>query len=460
MRNLWLRGLLFLLDFAVLEAAYLAIYWWRFQTGLFVNPVTFALTEIIVPSLIVSVFWILHFAVFGLYRFDPLESRAVVAANCARAAIYGCLIIFIATFDPVNPLPTTRVILLTYGIGVMVGIAFTRLALLTILQELRVRGEIVLPTLVVGSGKRLDSVLSYLTTNKALGAKVVGVIATGSTIEARWPSLGHTYQLRDVIAKQKCELVYLALGDEEIHNLNRVVTLLSATSARQFLPADHYQFLLGAVKPLSRRGQPMMEIRRELLTPVERVLKRLFDITVAFILLILSLPLWCAAAAITLMDSGRPIFYLQKRVGFRGQLFNMIKFRSMIPDAESRTGPVFVTKGDPRITRAGRYLRSTRVDELPQLVNVLLGQMSLVGPRPERPEFIEEFARSSPLFTRRLNVKPGLTGWAQVHLKYDATIVAPEKKLEMDLYYIENMSLPLDMKILFMTMFVVLRGEG
>ncbi|MBL0060456.1 MAG: sugar transferase [bacterium] len=266
--------------------------------------------------------------------------------------------------------------------------------------------------------------------------------------------------LREIIAQQKCEFVYIAYDDSEVHLLNRTITLLSTLPVRLFLPADHYQMLLGDVKPLGVRGHPMIEIRRDLLTPIEAILKRLFDVSVSFFLLVLTLPLWALVAFLIVVDSKGPVFFAQTRVGIRGEKFLMLKFRSMIPDAELKTGPILVTKGDARITRIGKYLRSTRIDELPQLLNVLIGQMSLVGPRPERPEFIEEFARTSPLFKRRLNIKPGLTGWAQVHLQYDATIVAPEKKLEMDLYYIENMSLPLDVKILFMTMFVVLRGEG
>lgn len=460
MRHFWLRGLLFLLDFIVLEFAFFGIYWWRFQTGMFVNPVVFTLAEQIVPSLLVSLFWILHLAVFGMYRFDPLESRAIVVGNTARAALYGCLIIFIATFDPGNPLTTTRVILFAYGVGVMAGIAFTRLALLTILQELRLRNIITIPTIVIGSGSRLENALFYLNRNKFIGARIVGVIGPDSAVPLDSPFLGKCSNLRDILSRHKCEIVYIALDDRDEYLLNRVVSLLSVTTVRQFMTAEHYQALLGNVKPLGRRGLSMIEIRRELLTPIEAALKRSFDIVAALLILILTLPIWIAAALFTYLDTGAPVFYAQSRLGFRGRKFMMIKFRSLIPDAESQTGPVLVKKGDARITSVGKFLRSTRIDELPQLLNVLVGHMSLVGPRPERPELVDELSRNSPFFSRRLNVKPGLTGWAQVHLQYDATIVAPEKKLELDLYYIENMSLPLDMKILFMTLFVVMRGEG
>ncbi len=460
MRHFWLRGLLFLLDFVVLELAFFAIYWWRFQTGMFENPVTFTPVEQVVPSLLVSAFWILHFAVFGLYRFDPLESRSVVVVNSAHAALYGCLILFLVTFDPGNPLPITRVILLTYGLGVTAGIAFTRLALLTILQELRLRGLITMRAIVIGSGERLKTVLHQVRNNKFIGARILGVISPAPPHDSNEQFLGNYSAMRGTALSQKCELVYLALDDPDLRLLNRSVTLMSALPVRLFIPADHYQLLLGEVKPLGKKHLPLVEIRGDILTPIESALKRSFDLVIAATLLTITLPIWICAGVAILIDSGFPIFFAQTRVGLNGKLFRILKFRSMIRNAEQETGPVLVSRGDLRVTRVGKVLRSTRIDELPQMLNILAGNMSLVGPRPERPELAEEFSRLSPLFNRRHNVKPGLTGWAQVHLHYDATVSAPEKKLEMDLHYIENMSLPLDMKILYMTLFVVLRGEG
>jgi lipopolysaccharide/colanic/teichoic acid biosynthesis glycosyltransferase len=160
------------------------------------------------------------------------------------------------------------------------------------------------------------------------------------------------------------------------------------------------------------------------------------------------------------VDSKGGVFYKQLRVGRGGKEFTLIKFRSMFLDAESLSGAVWAGKNDPRITRVGRVVRSLRLDEVPQLINVLKGEMSLVGPRPERPVFVKKFIDEIPFYARRLNVKPGITGWAQVKHKYDESLEDVRTKLRYDLFYIENMSLRLDLKILLATMWVVLRGKG
>lgn len=460
MHRFGLRSLQFVLDFALLETAFFILYWWRFQTGQFDNPVIFTSEEILLPSLLVSGFWHLHFSIFGMYRVDPLQSRAQVLSRCVQASAYGCLLIFILTFEPGNPLPKSRVVLLTYAIGVMFGTAATRLSILTILQELRIRGVGRLSALIVGSGVQLKSVLRFLELHKEIGARVDGLIGERNSELSQISYRGGYAALRAELERHSYDLVYIAVEERDERLLRRLVLLMSEFPVRQFIPANQYQLLLGSVKPLGNLGQPMIEIRSDLLTPIERALKRVFDIAFSLMILFLTAPLWLLTAVAIFADGGRPVFYSQSRVGRNGKLFQILKFRTMVPDAEAASGPTLAKPGDPRITKIGRFLRATRIDELPQLINVLLGQMSLVGPRPERPEFVSEFERRTPLYVRRLNVKPGLTGWAQVQLRYDATQVAPDLKLQMDMYYIENMSLPLDMKILFMTLFVVLRGEG
>lgn len=189
------------------------------------------------------------------------------------------------------------------------------------------------------------------------------------------------------------------------------------------------------------------------------IIKRLFDVTVASCLLLLASPVMAITALVILFETGRPIFFRQERVCAPGQSFDILKFRSMIQDAE-KDGPRWATVGDSRITRVGQFIRLTRIDELPQLINVLRGEMSFVGPRPERPYFVEKLNEQVPYYDIRHYVKPGITGWAQVRMDYGASVEEAMEKLEYDLFYVKNHSLFLDFMVLFETIQVVLRKKG
>ena len=191
-----------------------------------------------------------------------------------------------------------------------------------------------------------------------------------------------------------------------------------------------------------------------------RFVKRVFDVLAASILLVLTLPVMAIAALAILLESGRPLIFRQDRVGLGGKEFTVFKFRSMRTDAERDGVPRWATTGDPRITRVGRFIRRTRIDELPQLFNVLRGEMSFVGPRPERAYFVEQLSEKIPFYGSRHTVKPGLTGWAQVRYSYGASMEDAVKKLQFDLYYVKNHTLFLDILILVKTIRVVLKGEG
>lgn len=185
-------------------------------------------------------------------------------------------------------------------------------------------------------------------------------------------------------------------------------------------------------------------------------IKRAFEIVFSIALLIFTLPVLIVTAIAIKIESPGPVFYKQERVGLNGKLFSVIKLRSMRTDAE-KNGPQWAAKNDPRVTQVGKFIRKTRIDELPQIINVLNGDMSLIGPRPERDVFTEQFEKEIPGFKKRLLVKPGLTGWAQVNGGYEAT---PEEKWKLDMYYIQKQSISLDLQIIFRTVWVVLTGSG
>lgn len=459
-----LRLLILIVDLLLLESAFFGVYWWRFQSGQFVNAVLFHPEELLIPSFIVSAYWILIFAWFGLYRFDPLQSRAAAAVRSFKAAAVGALILFILTFDPQRPLPSTRVILASYAVAVFLIVTGNRVGLLTILRALRLRGIGVFRTLLVGTGERAEMLLAYLRRNPGLGFRIEGCLGFVRKHDSQHanhvPILGSAVSLRSVLRHRRFQVILLAPDPEDERLLGRLTRLLRETRIRTFIAADQYRLLVGEVKPTRIPGHPLVDVRPELLSAVERTLKRMTDLVLGGVILIVSAPIWILLTAIIPLDSRGPVFYSQMRVGVNGRTFRLLKFRSMVQNAERLTGPVLTQQDDPRVTRVGRFIRRMRLDELPQLLNVIAGHMSLVGPRPERAEFVERFVKEIPLYERRLNVKPGLTGWSQVHLRYDSTADQTAIKLQHDFFYIENMSLPLDLRILFMTLFVILRGEG
>lgn len=235
-----------------------------------------------------------------------------------------------------------------------------------------------------------------------------------------------------------------------------LVEVAVATGVRPLLIPDFYEAMLAGSTFSRVDDVPVLVCRPLALASAQAAGKRLLDVIVTGGLLLLSAPLLGAVALATYLDSGCPVFYLQERAGQDGRPFKMIKFRTMIPGAEDGTGPVLSVEGDPRVTRVGRFLRRVRLDELPQLLNVLRGDMSLVGPRPERPSLAAEYAGQTAGYTYRTRVKPGLTGWAQVEGKYSTP---PEDKLCFDLLYAQRYTPVLDLRILLLTLKAVLRRD-
>jgi exopolysaccharide biosynthesis polyprenyl glycosylphosphotransferase len=223
-----------------------------------------------------------------------------------------------------------------------------------------------------------------------------------------------------------------------------------------YIVPDMYDIVAGHLKTNQIYGFPLVRLFPSPLSPLEEKVKRLIDVFFSFLILFFSFPITAWVFLLIKLDSPGQGFFKQERVGKDGALFYVYKFRSMVVDAEKHTGPVWAQKNDNRITRVGRIIRKIRIDEIPQFYNVLKGEMSIVGPRPERQFFVEKFKKQIPLYANRLRVKPGLTGYAQVKHKYDSSLEDVKEKLKYDLFYIENISLRLDLKIMFRTIFVVL----
>jgi len=228
---------------------------------------------------------------------------------------------------------------------------------------------------------------------------------------------------------------------------------------RMMIVANYYQMVIGLVDTVEIHGLPLVEVITQFAPLHVRIVKRISDLITAFFwVIIVGLTLPFMALAIKLSSPGS-VFYKQKRVGREGEEFYLYKFRSMVQDAEKKSGAVWAVKNDPRITKFGRFMRNTHIDEIPQFFNVLKGDMSIVGPRPERKKFVEDFKTKIPLYERRLRIRPGITGWAQVRHKYDETFEDVKDKTRYDLFYMNHMSLALDLRIIILTVKKVFLGE-
>jgi len=280
-----------------------------------------------------------------------------------------------------------------------------------------------------------------------------------ATRERGLKTLGSLEDLSALIRQNEVREVLIALDSKDHARLLDIIARCSGHPVGLKIVPDLYDIISGQARTNQIYGFPLIEISPVLMPAWEEATKRLIDVTVAAVALLAGLPIWLLVAVAIKIETPGPVLYKQERVGKDGEHFNIIKFRSMVADAE-RAGPQWAHKRDPRITRIGWLLRKLHLDEIPQLWNVLAGHMSLVGPRPERPMFVDELSREIPLYPRRLKVRPGITGWAQVKHKYDESIDDVRKKVKYDLFYIENMSLRMDMKILFNTVSHIFLGKG
>jgi exopolysaccharide biosynthesis polyprenyl glycosylphosphotransferase len=302
---------------------------------------------------------------------------------------------------------------------------------------------------IFGAAELAAKVAGALLDHPELGLEVVGFLGSGAGPLPR-PLLGSYEEAPEVIRRFHVDQVIYAIPHEENARLPELLDLAAREAVDIKVVPDLYRYVTLCAGVEEFAGLPIVRIQGTPMTGFDRFVKRGFDIAAAAILLIVSSPLILIVALAVKLTSRGPVLYRQERMGLDGHLFKILKFRTMVPEAERETGEVWSGPDDPRCTAAGSWLRRLSLDEMPQLVNVLRGDMSLVGPRPERPVFIEQFRAKVPRYHLRHMVKAGITGWAQVHGWRGRTSL--EKRLEYDLYYIENWSFALDLKILARTL--------
>ncbi|HEC34005.1 MAG TPA: undecaprenyl-phosphate glucose phosphotransferase [Chloroflexi bacterium] len=310
--------------------------------------------------------------------------------------------------------------------------------------------------LVVGTGDIARMILHKILGNPGLGYEVVGAVEVDGRPAAGLPApvLGHARDLADLIERHRVDEVIIALPEATHQDILMLISECERGQATIKVFPDLFQIMAGQVGIGDLGGLPLLTVRDIALRGWRRAAKRMMDVVGAMVGLTLFSPLMLLTAILIKLDSSGPVFYVQERMGLDARPFPMLKFRSMRRDAET-SGPGWTRPNDPRVTRLGNVLRRLNADELPQLINVLVGEMSLVGPRPERPVYVSQFRRSIPRYMDRHREKAGMTGWAQVNgLRGDTSIA---ERTKYDLWYIENWSLLLDVKILIRTFFSLFR---
>ncbi|MFK7847573.1 MAG: sugar transferase [Rhodothermales bacterium] len=476
---------------AVCAASYL-YYLARFEWIWFEQPDIYPEVQLMIMGL--GMYWLTIFVFFGMYRERYASSRFDELISLLKVVAAGILVLIFAIFIETLQTSTTRSEVFFYSAVVYGALAMVRFFVRTVQKALILRGYGTHKALIVGWSDRVEKLHQDVAKYPAAGLNVVGTLrisqsqpaaqhvlagdhAGENTVENRLQDIGGDGSNYDVQMLPNGELadmstlpelidlldvqdVLIALGPEQHTELLEILRLCDGKSVSLKLVPDFYSVIGGMARTEHIYGLPLVEVLPEPMPAWQESTKRLIDIVVSAIVLAAGLPFWLIIGLLTRVSSPGPAIYKQQRVGYQGRVFTMLKFRTMRQDAEAETGPVWATENDPRYSSIGRWMRKTRVDEIPQFWNVLKGEMSLVGPRPERPFFVEKLAEEIPLYTRRSRVKPGITGWAQVTWHYDANLDDVRQKVKYDLFYIANMSLRMDLKILFLTIKIAILGRG
>jgi len=462
----WLeRILLILSDLFAFNLAFILLFMVRFQSGMYTNAVQLVWVDMRSPALILTIFWFALFLVNRMYLVGRAVSRSDELINLIKYVSLGLFLLYLITVDLDNPVTFGKSILLIYGLALILLSGTGRMVIRTLHRNRLAKGLGLARTVIVGFNRRALDLQDVLVDNTVLGYQPLGFIALegehgSADPRARLPVLGGLDDVTRVIAENRVEEVILALDREHHDQIVAIFTRLETHPVRIKINPDMYDAVSGLARTQQLAGMPLIDIMPEFMPLWERIFKRGLDIVVSLLFLTLSLPVSLVIAIAIKLDTPGPVIFSQERVGYRGRHFRVHKFRTMREDAEAETGPVWATENDPRVTRVGRFLRHTRLDEIPQIWNVLKNDMSLVGPRPERPYVVEKITALYPLYPRRHRVKPGITGWAQVKHSYDTTLEASRIKLKFDLFYMENISLRLDFKIILNTIYVMFSGKG
>lgn len=435
----------------------------KFNTGLFQDTTPMAPLIIASGSMASVPFWIALFFITGIYRMKWDLGWADEMSQVFKQITGGIVLLSLGAFLVSPTISVGRWVFFVYYGLLLVLVFMARAAARLLERRWAKQGLIRRNALVIGLGKKAAELVSFIEANRSLGYSIVGFVAPPGTDDDSGEVdriAGHMNELESLIEKHEVDEILVTIASNFHDDILGLLLPAAGRGIRVKVVPDLFDVIAGNVHSTQILGQPLMELLPERLKNWEKLVKTVMDFIMCTVVLVAGMPIWLLIALAIRLDSPGPVFYRQTRVGKGGREFGIVKFRSMVRDAETASGAVWAGKNDPRVTKVGAWLRKTRLDEVPQLLNILAGSMSLVGPRPERPEIISRLRLVFPFYNKRLTIKPGLTGWAQVKLEYDSSLEDVAEKLKYDFFYIENQSLFLDIEILIRTVKVVLTGAG
>jgi exopolysaccharide biosynthesis polyprenyl glycosylphosphotransferase len=462
--DFFIPTLTIIFDIMSIEIAFLFSYWLRFNTEflrfLRVGEEIPPFNTYFLSTLVIIPIWILVLQSQKSY----IPHRNVTLSNdffqIIKSIIFGMLIIIAAAFFYRGFSYSRFVVVLLWASSIFfifigrVGIQFIR-------RNLHRKGKELRDAVIIGNNNAANMIFEKLCNKSLSGYRVVGYLADQETshdmLLSKCKYLGKITDALHVLNENGIELAFITLENDKHQKIYNLMKQAEGINVEFMIVPDVLELMSSRYNMKEIGGIPFIQIKGIPMTTWGKIVKRMFDIVFSTIVLILFSPVVFLISLLIKLNSKGPIFYTQDRVGLDGNSFNVYKFRTMIINAEKNTGPVWASQDDPRVTKVGKFLRRTSLDEIPQFINVLRGDMSVVGPRPERLHFVNQFKDVVPKYLDRHLLKTGITGWAQVNgLRGQAPI---EERTKYDLYYIENWSLAFDVKIIFKTIYSVIFGK-
>ena len=450
-----------IIDALIIACSYILA--WYIQIHLIVKDAAGTLpvqTYMLVLVFVIPGFLLLYYA-FNLYTPKRVQGRRLEASNIFCANVVGLLLIMFVLYMIHQPDFSRPMIFMFIGINFVLTV-IERNLIRKVLMDIRRRGMNQKHILLVGYSRSAEEYIDRIVQNPQWGYQVNGILddsVSPGTLYKNIRVIGTTACLEKILEENDLDEIAITLSLKEYYKLKRIVATCEKSGVHtKFIP-DYNDIIPSRPYTEDLLGLPVINIRHVPLTNTFNMLvKRSMDIAGSILCIIIFSPIMLLTALLVKTTSKGPVIFTQERVGLHNRPFRMYKFRSMEVQSPNEEKKGWTTRNDPRVTGVGKFIRKTSLDELPQLLNVLKGDMSLVGPRPERPQFVEKFREEIPRYMIKHQVRPGMTGWAQINGYRGNTSI--RKRIEYDLYYIENWTVGLDIKILFKTVMVVLKKEG